>query len=95
MNIYINSAILNDPDVPKMIHSLRTLYRKRPDLFEDGPFNIDQPFHINKGIHSDGNGLGDHFNFKNNGRTHHGYTFTDSKHKLKIVRLSTLVVINI
>lgn len=78
-----------------MIHSLKTLYRKRPDLFEDGTFNLNKPFHINKGIHSDNNGLGDHFNFKNDGRTHHAYTFTDSKNKLKIVRLSTLVVINI
>ena len=86
---------MDDTNVPKMIHSLKSLYRTRPDLFEDGTFNIDKPFYINKGIHSDGNGLGEHFNFKNNGRTHHAYTFTDSKHKLKIVRLSTLIVINI
>jgi hypothetical protein len=96
MNIYINSLI--GANSSKIKHSLKSLYRKRPDLFgesETSTFDLSQPFFITRDIHTENFGLGLHFNFKNNGRTHHAYVFSDSTHKLKIVRISSLVVINI
>jgi hypothetical protein len=97
MNIYINSLIV--ANASKIRHSLKSLYRTRPDLFGDSEiastFDLSQPFFVTKDIHTENSGLGAHFNFKNNNRTHHAYVFSDSTHKLKIVRISSLVVINI